>query len=64
MTTPEILQLVAVIVGPGCAAWAGVKSSVNGMREDVRTIKTDIKDVSRGLTGHAERIARLEGKRD
>lgn len=58
--TPETLQMIATIVGPFGAAWIGVKTAVNGMRDDVREIKDDVKDMRKDVTDHGERIAVLE----
>ena len=68
MIDPELLTLVAMVAGPGGAAWVAVKSSVNGLRDDVREIKADVKCIHTSVTRieveHGERIAKLEGKHE
>lgn len=48
-----MIQLAALVLGPTGAVWVSVKASLNGMRDDVRELKHDMKDVR-------ERVARLE----
>jgi hypothetical protein len=60
--SPEMWQAVAVIVGPAGAAWIGVKVAVNGMREDVREIKGDVKDLRVTVNQHGERLAVLDSR--
>jgi len=48
-----LIQLAVLVLGPTGAVWVSVKASLNGMREDVRELKHDMKDVR-------ERVARLE----
>ena len=62
MTSPEMLQLAAMVLAPGGAAWVGVRVSVNGMREDIKGIKRDVSETRKDLSKHGERIATLEAK--
>ena len=34
----EVIQTIALILGPGGAVYIGLKSSLNGMRKDVGTV--------------------------
>lgn len=55
---------LGIVFGSGGAAWAGVKYSVNGMREDVAEIKADVKKLFGKQATDSERIAVLETKVD
>lgn len=55
-----ILGALGLFGGPAGAAWVGVKVAVNGMREDIREIKVDVKDLRNGHSDNRERIVALE----
>ena len=42
------------------AAWGGIKVGMNGLRDDVKEIKHDVKVLGETDARHGERIARLE----
>jgi hypothetical protein len=60
--TPEMWQVVAVLLGPAGAAWAGVKMGLNGARADIKEIKGDVKEIRGDVSKHAERLAVIESK--
>lgn len=62
MSPADILQLVAVILGPTGAAWVGVRTALNGTREAVKNLATDMREVRHDLADVRERVAKLEGK--
>lgn len=57
-------QAIAVILGPAGAAFVGVKVAVNGMREDVREIKGDVKDMRKHVAEHETRLTVLEAVKE
>ena len=57
-------QAIAVILGPAGAAFVGVKVAVNGMREDVREIKGDVKDMRKDVAAHETRLTVLEAAKE
>ena len=67
MLSGEILNtlITAGITGvvAFAASWGGVKRSVNGMREDVSEIKSDVKELGKEQTRVRERLAFMEGRR-
>lgn len=57
-----LLQAAIVILGPTGAAWVGVRTALNGTRQNVKDLASDMREVRKDLTDVRERVARLEGK--
>ena len=62
-----MLELVLVALGPGGAAWVGVKSAlaeietkINTTAQDARDIKTELGGVKASLGDHGTRITKIE----
>lgn len=60
--TPEMLQLLGYVIGPAGAAWVAVKVSLNGTRENVKTIMGDVKELRAGQAQHSNRLTAIETK--
>lgn len=52
--------LLVLVLGPGGAAWAAVKVSLNGARKDISDTKTTCERMDAKLGAHGERLARVE----
>lgn len=57
-----LIQLAIVLLGPGGAAYVGVRVSLNGTKENVRELKKDVGKLSTDMTDVRERVARIEGR--
>lgn len=57
---PEIYQLLLVVLGAGGVAGGSTKLLMNGLGEDVKEIKTDVKEVAKAIGKHGERITAVE----
>ena len=55
----ELLSLLAVPAAAG-AAWAGVKSGLNGARESITQIERIVNRLDEKVDQHGERISRIE----
>ena len=55
----ELLSLLAVPAAAG-AAWAGVKSGLNGARESIIQIERIVNRLDEKVDQHGERISRIE----
>jgi hypothetical protein len=55
----EFLSLLAIPAAAG-AAWAGVKSGLNGARESIAAIERIVNRLDEKVDSHGERIASLE----
>jgi hypothetical protein len=55
----EFLSLLAIPAAAG-AAWAGVKSGLNGARESIAQIERIVNRLDEKVDSHGERIASLE----
>ncbi len=47
----EMIRLAILLIGTGGTAWLGVKTSLNGVRSDVKEIKKDVRTL---VTSDAE----------
>jgi hypothetical protein len=57
----EILSLLAVPAAAG-AAWAGVKSGLNGARQSIQQIERIVTRLDEKVDRHGEKISALEVK--
>lgn len=57
-----VLGVVGVVFGQSGAAWVTIKTSLNGMRDDVSELKTDVKKQGADMSDVRERLARIEGR--
>ena len=55
----EVLSLLAIPAAAG-AAWAGVKSGLNGARESITQIERIVNRLDEKVDQHGERISRIE----
>tara|TARA_R110000751_G_scaffold30464_1_gene78010 strand:- start:184 stop:399 length:216 start_codon:yes stop_codon:yes gene_type:complete len=55
----ELLSLLAVPAAAG-AAWAGVKSGLNGARESITQIERIVNRLDEKVDQHGDRISRIE----
>lgn len=55
----ELLSLLAVPAAAG-AAWAGVKSGLNGARESIIQIERIVNRLDEKVDQHGDRISRIE----
>ena len=55
----ELLSLLAIPAAAG-AAWAGVKSGLNGARQSIAQIELIVNRLDEKVDNHGERIAALE----
>jgi len=55
----ELLALLAIPAAGG-AAWAGVKSGLNGARQSIAQIERIVNRLDEKVDNHGERIAALE----
>ena len=55
----EILSLLAIPAAAG-AAWAGVKSGLNGARQSIAQIEKIVNRLDEKVDNHGERITALE----
>ena len=55
----ELLSLLAIPAAAG-AAWAGVKSGLNGARQSIAQIERIVNRLDEKVDNHGERIAALE----
>jgi hypothetical protein len=63
LTMPQaIIGVLVLALGPGGAAYVGVKLSLNGIREDVHEIKGDVKELRLSQQRHSERLTKVETK--
>ena len=58
---PWLQQAITALV-TFSAAWGGVKSTLNGARDDIREIKGVTRDIQEKQSIHGERLAALESK--
>lgn len=73
MTIGDIITSVGLIVGfivqaalllTGAAiAWGRVRGTVDQLTESIRNLTTSVEKLDAKLDNHAERLARLEGRR-
>ena len=59
----ELLALLAIPAAGG-AAWAGVKSGLNGARQSIAQIERIVNRLDEKVDTHGERISRLEVETD
>ena len=62
MDTQTLLIFAGAVIGPAGAAWAGVKVSLNGTKEDIAEIKTDMRAISKAVSRNTTEIVRLDEK--
>ena len=55
----EVLSLLAIPAAAG-AAWAGVKSGLNGARESITQIERIVNRLDEKVDQHGDRISRIE----
>lgn len=55
-----VVALLAMVAGPGGAAWIAVKVSLNGARQDIRDIKASVGSLNEKQSATAVSVARLE----
>lgn len=60
----EILDMIKDVGAPVVGVLLSFKFLLNGMRDDVKEIKVDVKDVKGTVTEHTASISRLEGWRE
>ena len=60
MDTQTLLIFAGAGIGPAGAAWAGVKVALNGTKEDIAEIKTDIRAISSAVSRNTTEIVRLD----
>ena len=59
----EILSLLAIPAAAG-AAWAGVKSGLNGARHSIVQIERIVNRLDQKVDDHGERLATIEAETD
>jgi|TARA_R110002110_G_scaffold349291_1_gene559479 hypothetical protein len=59
----EILSLLAIPAAAG-AAWAGVKSGLNGARHSIVQIERIVNRMDQKVDSHGERLAAIEAETD
>lgn len=59
----ELLSLIGQIGSPAVAVLLSMKYAINGMRQDVRDIKADTKEIKATMQQHAIDIAVLKERR-
>lgn len=45
----RMIELAAIVLGPGGAVYVGMRTALNGMKGDMREIKRDLRDVRDGV---------------
>lgn len=60
MITPEMLTEGLKLLAVVAAAWGSVKTSLNGARADIASIKVTVGKIDEKVGAHGERLARLE----
>lgn len=57
-----ILGLLTLVLGPGGAAFVGIKFGINGIRTDVKEIKKEVSELRDSLQHVEKDIAFMEGR--
>lgn len=55
-----VIALLALVAGPGGAAWVAVRVSLNGARQDIRDIKTSVHGLAEKQAATTVEVARLD----
>lgn len=60
MTSLDWVQVVAIVVGPGTGVYVGIKTALNGIRNDVKEIKRDTREIRDYAMDARPRLERIE----
>lgn len=60
----ELLVPILTVFGSGGAAWASVRASLNGQRQQIRDTRDHVIRIDERTLLMSERLARLEGGAD
>lgn len=55
-----VLAILALVAGPGGAAWVAVRVSLNGARQDIRDIKAGMSEMTKKQSTTDVEVARLD----
>lgn len=61
MDLDHIIRFAGLVVAPSGAAWAGVRLALNGIRKDLRDIRTEFKVVDSRVQATREEMAEIRG---
>lgn len=62
ITSMNLWQLAAVVLGPGGFALGLMKLAVNGSVQRIKDIHADVREVKAEVKGHEHRISVIEGQ--